>query len=125
MTLALQAASSTTATACGGNAYPVFKNFYGGGIGSVRGYESSSLGVVDPTTGDALGGAKRVIGNAELQFPFPGSGTGPQPALVRASSTAARSTRKARRSALNELRYSAGIGLSLDFPGRSAQVELC
>ncbi len=57
-----------------GTNYPVFKNFYGGGIGSVRGYLSSSLGVVDPTTFDALGGAKRVIGNAELQLPFPGGG---------------------------------------------------
>ena len=59
----------------GENPYPVFKNFYGGGIGSVRGYESSSLGAVDPTTLDALGGAERLIGNAELQMPFPGSGT--------------------------------------------------
>jgi outer membrane protein insertion porin family len=59
----------------GGKAYPVFKNFYAGGIGSVRGYESSSLGVVDPSFYDAIGGSKRVIGNAELQFPFPGSGT--------------------------------------------------
>jgi outer membrane protein insertion porin family len=57
-----------------GNPYPVFKNFYGGGIGSVRGYLSSSLGVVDPLRGDALGGATRLIGNAELQLPFPGSG---------------------------------------------------
>jgi outer membrane protein insertion porin family len=57
-----------------GTSYPVFKNFYGGGIGSVRGYLSSSLGVVDPTSFDALGGAKRVIGNAELQMPFPGGG---------------------------------------------------
>jgi outer membrane protein insertion porin family len=59
----------------GNKPYPVFKNFYGGGIGSVRGYLSSSLGVVDPTYGDALGGASRLIGNAELQMPFPGSGT--------------------------------------------------
>ncbi len=57
-----------------GKPYPVFKNFYGGGIGSVRGYLSSSLGIVDATYGDALGGATRVIGNAELQLPFPGSG---------------------------------------------------
>ncbi|PIL39610.1 outer membrane protein assembly factor BamA [Massilia psychrophila] len=57
-----------------GTNYPVFKNFYGGGIGSVRGYQSSSLGVVDPVNFDALGGAKRVIGNAELQMPFPGGG---------------------------------------------------
>jgi outer membrane protein insertion porin family len=57
-----------------GTSYPVFKNFYGGGIGSVRGYLSSSLGIADPFTGDALGGAKRLIGNAELQMPFPGGG---------------------------------------------------
>ncbi|MEO7497469.1 MAG: outer membrane protein assembly factor BamA, partial [Massilia sp.] len=37
----------------GGTKYPVFKNFYGGGIGSVRGYLSSSLGIVDPSTNDA------------------------------------------------------------------------
>jgi len=59
----------------GGSAYPVFKNFYAGGIGSVRGYESSSLGVVDQRYYDAIGGSKRIIVNAELQFPFPGSGT--------------------------------------------------
>jgi outer membrane protein insertion porin family len=57
-----------------GKTFPVFKNFYAGGMGSVRGYYSSSLGIVD-TNGDALGGSTRVIGNAELQFPFPGSGT--------------------------------------------------
>jgi outer membrane protein insertion porin family len=27
-----------------GKPYPVFKNFYAGGIGSVRGYETASLG---------------------------------------------------------------------------------
>jgi outer membrane protein insertion porin family len=58
----------------GGKTYPIFKNFYGGGIGSVRGYQSSSLGIVD-TNFDALGGASRLIGNVELQMPFPGSGT--------------------------------------------------
>lgn len=57
-----------------GTSYPVFKNFYGGGIGSVRGYLSSSLGIVDAINNDALGGAKRLIGNAELQLPFPGGG---------------------------------------------------
>ena len=50
----------------GKHVYPVFKNFYGGGIGSVRGYLSSSLGAVEPSTNDALGGASRLIGNAEL-----------------------------------------------------------
>lgn len=57
----------------GGKPYPIFKNFYAGGIGSVRGYEGSSLGP-RATNGDPLGGTSRIIANAELQFPFPGSG---------------------------------------------------
>lgn len=59
----------------GGKPYPIFKNFYAGGIGSVRGYEGASLGALrDPVTGDALGGSSRLFGNVELQAPFPGSG---------------------------------------------------
>ncbi|MBC7489727.1 MAG: outer membrane protein assembly factor BamA [Glaciimonas sp.] len=58
----------------GGAAYPVFKNYYAGGIGTVRGYEGSTLGNKVDQYGDSLGGAKRVFGNLELQFPFPGSG---------------------------------------------------
>lgn len=57
----------------GGKPYPIFKNFYAGGIGSVRGYEGHSLGPKD-INGDPLGGTSRIIANAELQFPFPGSG---------------------------------------------------
>ncbi|MEB0138540.1 MULTISPECIES: outer membrane protein assembly factor BamA [unclassified Undibacterium] len=56
----------------GGNPYPIFKNFYAGGIGSVRGYEPSSLGTRDPNN-DSLGGAARIIGNIEFQIPFPGA----------------------------------------------------
>ncbi len=57
----------------GGETYPIFKNFYAGGIGSVRGFETSSLGPHD-IYGDALGGSERVNANAELLFPIPGSG---------------------------------------------------
>ena len=55
----------------GGKPLPFFKNFYAGGPGSVRGYESSSLGPRD-TDDSVLGGPRRVIGNAELLMPFPG-----------------------------------------------------
>jgi outer membrane protein insertion porin family len=61
------------AKAFGSNPYPIFKNFYAGGIGSVRGYEGSSLGPKD-TNGDAIGGTSRLVANVEWQFPFPGSG---------------------------------------------------
>ncbi len=52
--------------------YPFFKNFYAGGIGSVRGYESSSLGPRD-TNGDNMGGNKQLVMSAELLFPLPGA----------------------------------------------------
>jgi len=54
-----------------GKPLPFFKNFYAGGPGSVRGYESSSLGPRD-ASGSSLGGSRRVIGGAELLMPFPG-----------------------------------------------------
>lgn len=95
----------------GGSAYPVFKNFYAGGIGSVRGYESSSLGVVDPRYYDAIGGSKRIIGNAELQFPFPGSGTDRSLRWF-TFVDGGQVFQEDAKIRFDEFRYSAGIGLS-------------
>lgn len=95
----------------GGSAYPVFKNFYAGGIGSVRGYESSSLGVVDPRYYDAIGGSKRIIANAELQFPFPGSGTDRSLRWF-TFVDGGQVFQEDAKIRLDEFRYSAGIGLS-------------
>jgi len=58
----------------GGDPYPIFKNYYAGGIGTVRGYEPSSLGPRDATTNDPVGGAKLLVANVELTFPLPGTG---------------------------------------------------
>jgi outer membrane protein insertion porin family len=58
----------------GGKPYPILKNYYAGGIGSVRGYEPSSLGPRDASTGDPIGGSKLLVGNVELTFPLPGTG---------------------------------------------------
>jgi outer membrane protein insertion porin family len=57
-----------------GKTYPLFKNFYAGGIGSVRGYEPSSLGPRDPVDNVSLGGQSKLIGSAEFIFPLPGTG---------------------------------------------------
>lgn len=51
--------------------FPFFKNFYAGGIGSVRGYESGTLGPKD-INGDNLGGDRMVTGSLELLAPLPG-----------------------------------------------------
>ena len=58
----------------GGKPFPIFKNYFAGGIGSVRGYEPSSLGPRDTSTNDPIGGSKMVVGNVELTFPLPGTG---------------------------------------------------
>jgi outer membrane protein insertion porin family len=58
----------------GGKPLPFFKNFYAGGIGSVRGYRTSSLGPRDEF-GNAVGGTSRIVGTAEVMFPFPGLST--------------------------------------------------
>jgi outer membrane protein insertion porin family len=60
-----------------GKPYPVFKNFYAGGIGSVRGYDSGSLGprqvLPDGSLGDPLGGTRRVNFSLEALVPLPGA----------------------------------------------------
>jgi outer membrane protein insertion porin family len=57
----------------GGQPYPVLKNFYSGGLGSVRGFEQGSLGP-RYSTGAARGGSRKITLNAELITPFPGAG---------------------------------------------------
>ena len=64
----------------GGKAFPVLRNFYGGGLGSVRGFEQGTLGptsaVIGSTTGETVnvGGARNIVFNAEFIAPFPGAG---------------------------------------------------
>lgn len=54
----------------GGNDYPFYKNFYGGGLRSVRGYDANSLGPRD-SNNDPFGGTAVIDFSGELIFPIP------------------------------------------------------
>ncbi|MEO8409724.1 MAG: outer membrane protein assembly factor BamA [Propionivibrio sp.] len=61
----------------GGQDLPFFKNYYAGGPGSVRGYDTASLGPYQKSAiydDVRLGGTRRAIFNAELSIPMPGFG---------------------------------------------------
>lgn len=75
----------------GGKSLPFFQNYYGGVVGSVRGYETNSLGPREAVTsavttnpdgttssttsytGNATGGRRKFTMNNEILFPFPGT----------------------------------------------------
>ena len=94
----------------GGKPFPVFKNFYGGGLGTVRAFEQGSLGIIDPT-GAYIGGAKRLNVNAELYFPVPGTGNDKSLRLF-AFADAGNVWREDERMSADSLRSSVGLGLS-------------
>ena len=101
-----------------GQPFPIFKNFYVGGLGSVRGFEQSTLG---PKSTDATpiytGGSKKLVFNAEFMMPFPGAGNDKTLRLY-AFTDVGRAfgidqiTKVEEKISLSDLRASAGIGLS-------------
>ncbi len=59
--------------AIGNSSFPVFKNYVGGGLGSVRGFSPGTLGPRD-VTGSIVGGNRKIALNGELLAPLPGTG---------------------------------------------------
>ncbi|MFC7408319.1 outer membrane protein assembly factor BamA [Hydrogenophaga atypica] len=62
-----------------GRPFPLFKNFFGGGLGSVRGFDQGTLGGRSTLVDDAsrtvyIGGSKMAVLNTEILAPFPGAG---------------------------------------------------
>ncbi len=91
--------------------YPVFKNFYGGGLGSVRGFEQGSLGPRD--IGDTVvGGSKKINLNAEVLTPFPGAGNDRTLRMYGFWDVGSVSGPDATNANANSLRSSVGVGVS-------------
>ncbi|MGH8458055.1 MAG: outer membrane protein assembly factor BamA, partial [Nevskiales bacterium] len=93
-----------------GQPYPLFKNYYSGGLGSVRGFEQGSLGPRD-TSNLSSGGPKKLTLNAEVIAPFPGAGNDRTLRLY-GFVDAGNVFGEKERYRLNDLRASAGIGIS-------------
>jgi outer membrane protein insertion porin family len=49
---------------------PIYNKFYMGGINSLRGFESRSVGPRDPITGELIGGESKFLFSTELVFPL-------------------------------------------------------
>lgn len=97
----------------GGRSYPVFKNFYGGGLGSVRVFEGGTLGPVD-VTGSRSGGNLKANLNAEVYIPVPGAGKDRTFRLFAFADAGNvwNTQSKYEEVGLSSLRASAGLGLS-------------
>ena len=96
-----------------GVAYPIFKNFYAGGLGSVRGFEQGSLTTAKQRQLGitATGGTKKLNFNAELLSPLPGGGSD-KTLRVYAFFDAGGIFGPDEPIMLNELRSSVGVGIS-------------
>jgi len=90
-----------------GKPLPFFRNYYAGGMGSLRGYKPSSLGPRD-LNGAYLGGNRKLVGSAEFLFPLPGSGRDRQ---FRLSTfvDGGQIFEDGKKIALSDLRYTAGL----------------
>ncbi len=99
----------------GSKAFPYFKNYYVGGVNSIRGYDTSAVGKYEqPSDGNVgffTGGTKRIVGNAEIYFPVPGMKDSSQ--LRLSTFVDAGNVYTSEQSvSLGDLRYSVGAGIS-------------
>jgi len=98
----------------GGMPLPFFKNFFAGGVGSVRGYYTSSLGPHTQTIVGSvlnLGGTEMITGSVEALFPMPGLKNDKSFRLSTFIDTG-NVYGNGDGFSLGALRYSAGVGLS-------------
>jgi outer membrane protein insertion porin family len=96
----------------GGKPLPFFKAFFAGGVNSVRGYDTASLGPQDQF-GNALGGRRKIVGNLEAFYPILKGDK-----AVRASVflDAGQIYQNGQQSQFESFRYSTGVGVAWSSP---------
>jgi outer membrane protein insertion porin family len=104
-----------------GKPLPFFKAFFAGGVNSVRGYETASLGPRDPF-GNALGGRRKIVGNLELFYPILKGDKAVRASVFADVGQIAGTTASAGgaldidQSPFESFRYSAGVGVAWNSP---------
>jgi outer membrane protein insertion porin family len=95
-----------------GKPLPFFKGFFAGGVNSVRGYDTASLGPRDEF-GNALGGRRKIVGNLEAFYPILKGDK-----AVRASvfADAGQIYANGEQSEFESFRYAAGVGIAWNSP---------
>jgi len=99
----------------GNKPLPFFKAYYAGGVGSVRGYDTASLGPQD-NQGNTIGGRRKIIGNAELFFPLPGAKANDQSVRLSVFTDAGQIYDNGSQPQAESFRFSAGAGLAWNSP---------
>ena len=104
-----------------GKPLPFFKAFYAGGVGSVRGYETASIGPKD-IYGNSTGGKQKIIGNIELFYPLLKGDKSVRASVffdagqIRGIPLATSSLSTDLESQYQDFRFSAGAGLAWNSP---------
>ena len=109
------------ADALGDKSYPFFKNFFAGGLRTIKGFDNNSLGPRD-SNGDSFGGNIMMVGGLELVFPTPFTESNGWRSLLFVDAGNVFTTECYNSSSsdsncqegveFDEIRYSAGVGLS-------------
>ena len=120
----------------GGKPLPFFRNFFAGGVTSVRGFETGTIGPKTPAAKStsvpcntvsladcdivALGGDTKLLGNVELLFPMPGikDNSVRLSTFLDAGGVFGIGDNRfgSNQFSLDELRYSVGLGLAWNSP---------
>jgi outer membrane protein insertion porin family len=95
-----------------GKDLPFFKAFFAGGVNSVRGYDTASLGPQDQF-GNALGGRRKIIGNVEAFYPIL---KGEKAVRASVFVDAGQIYANGQQSEFESFRYSTGVGVAWSSP---------
>jgi len=98
-----------------GKPLPFFKAYYGGGVGSVRAYETASLGPQD-SQGNTIGGRRKIIGNSEWFFPLPGQKAYDQSVRLSVFFDAGQIWDNGSQPQFEGFRFSTGVGVAWNSP---------